>query len=90
VNTQDWITATADSRMNRKICAVIRISSSECLIVGLLLPCKVSRRCPAIMFAVSVPVRIIFLIVSIKKKRTPWPESASELYRPSDRRLSAK
>jgi hypothetical protein len=22
--------------------------------------------------------------------RTPWPESASELYRPSDRRLSAK
>jgi hypothetical protein len=25
-----------------------------------------------------------------KKKKTPWPESASELYRPSDRRLSAK
>jgi hypothetical protein len=25
-----------------------------------------------------------------KKKETPWPESASELYRPSDRRLSAK
>jgi hypothetical protein len=24
------------------------------------------------------------------KKKTPWPESASELYRPSDRRLSAK
>jgi hypothetical protein len=23
-------------------------------------------------------------------KKTPWPESASELYRPSDRRLSAK
>jgi hypothetical protein len=23
-------------------------------------------------------------------KETPWPESASELYRPSDRRLSAK
>jgi hypothetical protein len=23
-------------------------------------------------------------------KQTPWPESASELYRPSDRRLSAK
>jgi CBS-domain-containing membrane protein len=22
--------------------------------------------------------------------KTPWPESASELYRPSDRRLSAK
>jgi hypothetical protein len=25
-----------------------------------------------------------------KKKQTPWPQSASELYRPSDRRLSAK
>jgi hypothetical protein len=23
-------------------------------------------------------------------KKAPWPESASELYRPSDRRLSAK
>jgi hypothetical protein len=27
---------------------------------------------------------------SIVPKKTPWPESASELYRPSDRRLSAK
>jgi hypothetical protein len=26
----------------------------------------------------------------IPKKKTPWSESASELYRPSDRRLSAK
>jgi hypothetical protein len=26
----------------------------------------------------------------IRIKITPWPESASELYRPSDRRLSAK
>jgi hypothetical protein len=25
-----------------------------------------------------------------KKKQTPWSQSASELYRPSDRRLSAK
>jgi hypothetical protein len=25
-----------------------------------------------------------------KKKKTPWPKFASELYRPSDRRLSAK
>jgi hypothetical protein len=24
------------------------------------------------------------------KKQTPWPESTSELYRPSDSRLSAK
>jgi hypothetical protein len=27
---------------------------------------------------------------NIKQTKTPWPESASELYRPSDRRLSAK
>jgi hypothetical protein len=26
----------------------------------------------------------------IKNKQTPWPESASEVYRPSNRRLSAK
>jgi hypothetical protein len=25
-----------------------------------------------------------------KRKKTPWSESASKLYRPSDRRLSAK
>jgi hypothetical protein len=25
-----------------------------------------------------------------QNKQTPWPEFASELYRPSDRRLSAK
>jgi CBS-domain-containing membrane protein len=25
-----------------------------------------------------------------KKKKTPWPESTNELYRPCDRRLSAK
>jgi hypothetical protein len=25
-----------------------------------------------------------------KQKKTPWSESASELYRPSDRRLSVK
>jgi hypothetical protein len=29
-------------------------------------------------------------IIIIKKTKTPWSESASELYRPSDRRLSAK
>jgi hypothetical protein len=28
--------------------------------------------------------------VSKKKKKTPWLESTSELYRPSDRRLSEK
>jgi hypothetical protein len=29
-------------------------------------------------------------IENLAKNETPWPESASELYRPSDRRLSAK
>jgi hypothetical protein len=28
--------------------------------------------------------------VDLQEKKTPWSESASELYRPSDRRLSAK
>jgi hypothetical protein len=32
----------------------------------------------------------IILILGNTKKKTPWSESASELYRPSDRRLSAK
>jgi hypothetical protein len=26
----------------------------------------------------------------VRLKKTPWPQSASELYRPSDRRLSEK
>jgi hypothetical protein len=30
------------------------------------------------------------ITVTITNKQTPWPESASEVYRPSDRRLSAK
>jgi hypothetical protein len=29
-------------------------------------------------------------VISVKISTTPWPESASELYRPSDRRLSTK
>jgi hypothetical protein len=37
---------------------------------------------------------LVFQFLSTKLrfngKRTPWPESASELYRPSDRRVSAK
>jgi hypothetical protein len=28
--------------------------------------------------------------IRVTKKQTPWPESASELYRPSDSRLSAE
>jgi hypothetical protein len=33
---------------------------------------------------------IDWLLVQFHTTTTPWPESASELYRPSDRRLSAK
>jgi hypothetical protein len=34
---------------------------------------------------------VFFLLRDIQQnKQTPWPESASELYRPSDRSLSAK
>jgi hypothetical protein len=41
------------------------------------------------------PTSLIFIIAYIniykqQTKQTPWSESASELYRPSDRRLSAK
>jgi hypothetical protein len=30
------------------------------------------------------------LLYKQNKKQTPWPQSASELYQPSNRRLSAK
>jgi hypothetical protein len=39
-------------------------------------------------FLSDVPV--LKVLHSQKNKQTPWSESASELYRPSDRRLSAK
>jgi hypothetical protein len=29
-------------------------------------------------------------VLPVLKKKSPWPESASELYRPRDRSLSAK
>jgi hypothetical protein len=35
------------------------------------------------------PTKTTSTRISIQKKQTPWPESASELYRQSDRRLSA-
>lgn len=61
--------ATADSKINKRICAVISTASRVWLIVGPLFPSKVSSRWPAIMFAVnrtaSVPGRIRLLIVSI-------------------------
>jgi hypothetical protein len=35
-------------------------------------------------------LNIIYNFSKTIHKQTPWPQSASELYRPSDRRLSAK
>jgi hypothetical protein len=44
------------------------------------------------MNVVSVVQKVSVRILKKKeeKEKTPWPQSASELYRPSDRRLSAK
>jgi hypothetical protein len=38
----------------------------------------------------SLRLRTSFEILNIDKKIIPWPESASEIYLPSDRHLSAK
>ena len=61
--------ATAASRINKRIRAVISMARRVCLIDGPLFPSRVSNKCPAIMFAVSrtasVPGRIRLLIVSI-------------------------
>jgi hypothetical protein len=39
---------------------------------------------------ISATLGIIYATLRVYKKKTPWSESASELYRPSNRRLSAK
>jgi hypothetical protein len=39
---------------------------------------------------VSLPIYRPIHLHTYLSKKTPWPESASELYRPNDRRLSAK
>jgi hypothetical protein len=38
----------------------------------------------------QLPTAVLCRKEPIKLTKTPWSESASELYRPSDRRLSAK
>jgi hypothetical protein len=38
----------------------------------------------------SSPHLTIIIIIILINKKTPWSESASELYRPRDRRLSAQ
>jgi len=89
-NTYDWITATAPSRINRRICAVISTVNNVWLIDGPLFPNRVNNRCPAIMFAVkrtaSVPGRIRFLIVSIitindiNMVGVPWGTRCSNMW----------
>jgi hypothetical protein len=44
----------------------------------------------ALLQALRIKRDVINICILPKKKKTPWSESASELYRPSDRRLSAK
>ena len=89
-NTYDWITATAHSRINRRICAIISTVNNVWLIDGPLFPNRVNNRCPAIMFAVkrtaSVPGRIRFLIVSIitinciNMVGVPWGTRCSNIW----------
>jgi hypothetical protein len=61
-------------------------------------------RTQATEFSLFYVINFLFMILTCGKycavkcvclqvlitKQTPWPESASELYRPSDRRMSAK
>lgn len=61
--------ATADSRIKRAICPMIRKPNKVKAKLGPVFPKSVIKRCPAIIFAASrtasVPGRMIFLIVSI-------------------------
>lgn len=74
--------ATADSKIRRRIWAIIRRARIEVEREGPVLPRRVNKRCPAIILAASrtanVPGRITFLIVSIntingiKAAGVPW------------------
>jgi hypothetical protein len=51
----------------------------------------VTHTCCAAVAVIAQPPHSPDLAPAVQKqKQTPWSESASELYRPSDRRLSAK
>lgn len=68
--TYDWITATADSKINNKIWIIIKNIIIYDAILDPVLLNNVINKWPAIIFAVNrtakVPGRIMFLIVSIK------------------------
>jgi len=61
--------ATADSKINKRICVIIRILSIKIDKFNPVFPSKVISKCPAIILAANrtakVPGRIIFLIDSI-------------------------
>lgn len=82
MKTYDWIIATAASKVNKRICVIIKI---EIIIEDKedpVFPNRVNSKWPAIILAESrtanVPGRIIFLIVSIitmkgiKTDGVPW------------------
>lgn len=81
-NTYDWIIATADSKIKRRIWAVTRTDNNDKLSEGPTPPNNVNNKWPAIMLAANrianVPGRITFLIVSIntingiRAKGVPW------------------
>ena len=52
-NTYDWIIATAASKINRRICAVINTVNNVCLIDGPLFPSKVNIKCPRIIRCIT-------------------------------------
>jgi hypothetical protein len=64
-NVLNTMIATADSRINRRICTVIKNPIRDCLIVGPLFPSSVNRRCWAIMFAVSRIYIYIYIYIYI-------------------------
>jgi hypothetical protein len=72
-------------KIKRKVCAFLNITPNFYVFTQQMraqttFPVTLSLLCPA----TALPASLYYI------KKTPWPEPASELYRPSDRRLSAK
>jgi hypothetical protein len=68
----------------------LHVDIHPCCLLREMQSCRHSER-PKPLSASSVALGKFFAFTTTnKQKQTPWPESASELYRPSDRCLSAK
>jgi hypothetical protein len=52
--------------------------------------CMYVRGGPRFIRPLRCDLQDLLCLINTTKKQTPWPESASELYRLSDRSLSAK